>query len=183
MKDKMMDIFEFNHIDKSLPESKVNTLKDFYRHYHKKYWCFKRCYKSYKFLDDFFTITGISLVAIGTIAGGITLNPVILGVINGAGIIVAGIGKNKNYKKKIELSRIAFTTYEKVLVELRSALRGDEWNKQEFIDRMKLIDEMIIDQTPISDRFAKKYKKKFSVEENCVLPQTPFPSTENNLSK
>ena len=25
---------------------------------------------------------------------------------------------------------------------------------------------MIIDQTPISDRFAKKYKKKFSVEEN-----------------
>ena len=49
----------------------------------------------------------------------------------------------------------------KTLVELRSALRGDEWNKQEFIDRMKLIDEMIIDQTPISDRFAKKYKKKW----------------------
>ena len=183
MKDKMKDIFEFNHIDKSLSESDIDVLKDFYKHYHKKYWCFKRCYKSYKFLDDFFTITGISLVAIGTIAGGITLNPVILGVINGAGIIVAGIGKNKNYKKKIELSRIAYTTYEKVLVELRSALRGDEWNKQEFIDRMKLIDEMIIDQTPISDRFAKKYKKKFSVEENCVLPQTPFPSTENNLSK
>ena len=166
MKDKMKDIFEFNHIDKSLSESDINILKDFYSHYHKKYWCFKRCYKSYKSLDDFFTITGISLVAIGTIAGGITLNPIVLGVINGAGIIVAGIGKNKNYKKKIELSRIAFTTYEKVLVELRSALRGDEWNKQEFIDRMKLIDEMIIDQTPLSDRFAKKYNKKFSLEEN-----------------
>ena len=166
MKDKMKDIFEFNHIDKSLSESDIDVLKDFYRHYHKKYWCFKRCYKSFKFLDDVFTISGISLVAIGTIAGGITLNPIVLGVINGAGIIVAGIGKNKNYKKKIELSRIAFTTYEKVLVELRSALRGDEWDKQEFIDRMKLIDEMIIDQTPLSDRFAKKYKKKFSVEEN-----------------
>ena len=178
MKDKMMDIFEFNHIDKSLSESDIETLKDFYMHYHKKFWCFKKCYKSYKFLDDVFTISGICLVAIGTITGGITLNPVVLGVVNGAGVIMAGIGKNKNYKKKIELSRIAYTTYEKVLVELRSALRGDEWNKQEFIDRMKLIDEMIIDQTPISDRFAKKYKKKFSVEENCVLPQTPFPSTK-----
>ena len=159
----MKDIFEFNHIDKSLSEPDINVLKDFYKHYHKKFWCFKRCYKSYKFLDDVFTITGISLVAIGTIAGGITLNPVILGVINGAGIIVAGIGKKTNPQRKIEMSKIAYTTYEKVLVELRSALRGDEWNKQEFIDRMKLIDEMIIDQTPIADRFVSKYNKKFNI--------------------
>ena len=67
----------------------------------------------------------------------------------------------KNYKKKIEMSQIAFTTCEKVLVELRSALRGDEFNQQEFIDRMKLIDQMIIDQTPIADRFAKRYNRKF----------------------
>ena len=86
-------------------------------------------------------LSGISLVAMGTIAGGITLNPVILGIVNGAGVVVAGIGKKKNYKRKIELSRIAFTTYDKVLVELRAALRGDSFNKQDFIERMKLIDE------------------------------------------
>ena len=159
----MKDIFEFNHIDKSLSESDVKTLKDFYSHYHKKYWCFKRSYRSYKFLDDVFTISGICLVTIGTITGGITLNPVVLGVVNGAGVLVTGIGKKKNYKRQIEMSRIAFTTYQKVLVELRSALRGDEWDKQEFVDRMKLIDEMIIDQTPIADRFASRYNKKFSI--------------------
>ena len=103
------------------------------------------------------------MVAIGTISGGITLNPVVLGVVNGAGVVVAGIGKKNNYKRKIEMSRIAFTTYEKVLVELRAALRGDEFNKQEFIDRMKLVDEMIIDQTPIADRFASRYSKKFNI--------------------
>ena len=48
-----------------------------------------------------------------------------------------------------------------MLVELRSALRGDEFKKQDFINRMKLIDEMIIDQTPLADRFVKKYNKKF----------------------
>ena len=159
----MKDIFEFNHIDRSLSETDIITLKEFYSHYHKKYWCFKKCYKSYKFLDDVFTISGISLVAIGTIAGGITLNPAILGIINGAGIIVAGIGKKKNLKRKIEMSRIAFTTYDKVLVELRSALRGDEWDKQEFIDRIKVTDEIIIDQTPRADRFASRYNKKFSI--------------------
>ena len=157
----MKDIFEFNHIDKSLSESDVTTLKDFYKHYHKKYWCFKRSYKRCKLLDEVFSISGICLVAVGTIVGGITLNPIVLGVINSSGVVVAGIGKKKNYKKKIEMSRIAFTAYEKVLVELRSALRGDSFNKQEFIDRMKLIDEMIIDQTPIADRLARRYNKKF----------------------
>ena len=152
------NIFEFNHIDNSLLESDIKTLKYFYSHYHKKYWCFKRSYKRYKLLDESSTISGICLVAVGTNAGGITLNP----VINGAGVVVAGIGKKKNYKRKIEMSRIAFTTYEKVLVELCSALRGDSFNKQEFIDRMKLIDEMIIDQTPIADRFAKRYNRKFN---------------------
>ena len=103
------------------------------------------------------------MIAIGTISGGITLNPVVLGVVNGAGVVVAGIGKKKNYKRKIEMSRIAFTTYEKVLVELRAALRVDEFNKQEFIERMKLIDEMIIDQTPIADKFVSRYYKKFKL--------------------
>ena len=162
----MKDIFEFNHIDKSLSESEIKTLKDFYSHYHKKYWCFNRTYKSYKFLDNVFTISGICLVAIGIISGGITLNPVVLGVLNGARVIVAGIGKKNNYQRKIEMSRIAFTTYEKVLVELRAALRGDEWNKQEFVDRMKLVDEMIIDQTPIADRFDSRYKKTFNLSIN-----------------
>ena len=157
----MKDIFEFNHIDPSLSESEVKTLKDFYSHYHKKYWCFKKCYKSYKFLDNFFTISGICLVAIGTISGGITLNPVVLGVVNGAGVIIAGVGKKNNYKRKIEMTRIAFTNYEKVLIELRAALRGDERSKKEFVDRMKLLDEMIIDQTPIADRFESRYKNKF----------------------
>ena len=47
------------------------------------------------------------------------------------------------------MTKIAFTTYEKVLVELRSALRGDDFDKDLFIDKMKVVDAMIIDQTPL----------------------------------
>ena len=140
----MKDVFEFNHIDKSLSETDVKTLKDFYKHYHKKYWCFRKSYKRYKILDETLTLSGIGLVIIGTITGGITLNPIILGVINGAGVIVSSVSKIKNYKKNIEMTQIAYVTYEKVMAELRSALRGDDFNKKEFVDRMKIIDEMII---------------------------------------
>ena len=158
----MKDIFDFNHIDPSLSKSDIKTIKDFYSYYHKKYWCFKKSYKSYKFLDNFFTISSICLVAIGTITGGITLNPVILGVVNGAGVIMTGVGKKQNYKRKIEMTKIAYTTYEKVLVELRAVLRGDEWDKQKFVDRMKIIDDMIIDQSPEPDRFEIKYNNRFN---------------------
>ena len=160
MKDS--SIFNFNHIDPSISITDFETIKEFYGYYHKKYWCFKKAYKSYKLFDNIFVFSGLLLVAVGTVSGVITLNPVILGVINAAGVIVTGIGKKNNYKRKIEMTRIAYTTYEKVLVELRAALRGDEWNKDEFIDRMKLIDEFIIDQTPVVDRFERKYKEKFN---------------------
>ena len=71
----MKDIFEFNHIDKSLSESDIKTLKDFYKHYYKKYWCFKKSYKRSNHLGETITISGICLMIIGTITGRITLNP------------------------------------------------------------------------------------------------------------
>ena len=98
---------------------------------------------------------------IGTISGGLTMNPIILGVINGFGMVLTNVGKMKNYKKKIEMTKIAFTTYKNVLVELQSALRGVEFDKDSFIDEMKVIDEMVIDQTPLADKFTKKYDKKY----------------------
>ena len=52
MKNTTKNIFEFNHTDKSLSESDIETLKDFYKHYYKKYWCFKKSYKRYKLLDE-----------------------------------------------------------------------------------------------------------------------------------
>ena len=57
------------------------------------------------------------------------------------------------------MTKIAFTTHEKVLVELRSALRGDEFNKNEFIKKIKIMDEIIIDRTPLADKYIKKYNK------------------------
>ena len=155
------DIFEFNHIDSLLSEEEIKTLEEFYKYYHKKFWCFKKTFKHFKTLDESITISGILLVIIGTISGGLTLNPIVLGVINGFGILLTNFGKMKNYKKKIEMLKIAFTPYEKVFVELRSAMRGDKFDKDQFIDKMKVVDVMIIDQTPLADKYVKQYDKKW----------------------
>ena len=154
------DIFEIKHIDNLLSEDEIKTIKEFYEYYHKKFWCFRKTFKHFKIIDETINISGILLMIIGTISGGLTMNPIVLGVINGVGILLTNFGKMKSYIKKIEMTKIAFTTYEKVLVELRSALRGDDFDKDLFIDKMKVIDEMIIDQTPLSDKYVKQYDKK-----------------------
>ena len=101
-KEERSSIFEFNHISKDLSPKDINTIKDFYKHYHKKFFCFKKSYKRFKLIDETITISGVCLMIIGTITGGITLNPIILGVINGCGIVVTNIGKMKNNKKTLK---------------------------------------------------------------------------------
>ena len=153
-------IFEFDHIDKNLTEDQILTLKDFYKHYHKKFWCLNKSFKKFQSVDQIITSFGICLVIFGIITCGRTLNPIILGVVNGIGLLISSIGKMKNYKKKTEMTNIVFTTYEKVLVELRSALRGNEFGKDEFLGKMKGIDEIIIDHTPPM-KYEKIYNKKY----------------------
>ena len=82
----MKGIFEFKHIDKNLSEFDIKTIKDFYKHYYKKYWYFKKLLQT-------ITISGICLMIIGTTTGGITLNQIILGVVNGPGVTLTNFGK------------------------------------------------------------------------------------------
>ena len=53
------------------------------------------------------------------------MNPIVLGVISGVGLIVKTASEMKNLKSKIEMSKFAFTTYEKTLSDLRFALREE----------------------------------------------------------
>ena len=76
-------------------------------------------------------------------AGGVTLNPAVLGSISGAGLILKTYSEVKNYKRKIEMCKFAYTTYEKVLTHLRSFMRGLEYNEKEFLDHVKVLDEMM----------------------------------------
>ena len=87
------DIFEFNHTDNLLSEDEIKTIKEFYEYYHKKFWCFKKTFKHFKILDETINISGILLMIIGTISGGLTMYPIILGVVNGVGILLTNFGK------------------------------------------------------------------------------------------
>lgn len=69
-------------------------------------------------------MSSTGLIVIGTVAGALTANPAIIASISGAGLALKTFFETKDFKRKIEMSKFAFTTYEKILLDLRTALRG-----------------------------------------------------------
>ena len=57
------------------------------------------------------------------------------------------------------MCKFACTTYEDILTDLRSFLRALEFNDKEFLDYVKVLDDIIIDMCPLSDKFEDKYNK------------------------
>ena len=52
------------------------------------------------------------LIAIWAVAGCLTANPAVLGSISGAGLALKTFSETKDYKRKIEMSKFAYTTYQ-----------------------------------------------------------------------
>ena len=155
------NIFNWNHISSDLIEDQISELKALYKFYHKKYWLFKMTFKYFKKAELACNIGSVLLVVTGTVVGGVTLNPVVLGTISGSGLLLKTYSEAKNYKRKIEMSKFAFTSYEKVLTDLRSFMRRLKYNNKEFLDYVKVLDDIIIDMCPLTDKFEKKYNKVF----------------------
>ena len=102
-------------------------------------------------------MTSTGLIVIGTVFGGLTANPAIIRSISGADLALRTFSETKDYKKKIEMSKFCYTTYNKVLVELRTSLRGATFNKNDFLKEMTVLDETVVDFAPLVTRCEKQY--------------------------
>ena len=162
--DRRKSIFNWNHVSEKLTEDQIFELKALYKFYHKKYWLAKMAFKYFKKAELACNIGSALLVVTGTVVGGVTLNPIVLGTISGSGLLLKTYSEIKNYKRKIEMCKFAYTSYEKVLTDLRSFMRGLEYDEKEFFDYVKVLDELIIDMCPLTDKFEKKYNKVFIQE-------------------
>ena len=161
-----MSIFNFNHIDYSIGSENVEALKSLYKYYHKKWWCSRKTFKKFKRNSLYCSLTSTSLIIIGTVTGMMTMNPIPLAVITGAGLLLKTFTDVKKYDRKIDTTKFAYTSYEKILMELRSYLRGKPYDTLTFLNEVKHIDTLITDLCPIfqSTAIVKKYEKLYEDE-------------------
>ena len=156
-------IFNFNHIDYSIGKDKIDKLKALYKHYHKKWWCSRKTFIGFKRKSLLCSLGSTSLIVIGTIVGRLTMNPIPLATITGTGLFLKTYTDVKKFDRKIDMCKFAFTTYEKILTELRSYLRGTPFDSAVFLNEVRLIDDTITDLCPIfqSSKVLKQYTKRF----------------------
>ena len=154
-------IINFNHISDQLNEDEISKLKVLYKFYHRQYKCYQWKYKKLRRLKLSLELSSIGLTTIGAIVGGITLNPIILGVLSGSGIMVQAHLTKSDLNKRVDRCRFAYTAYEKVLVQLKSFLRGLPYNEAMFLSDIKILDDIVIDQCCSINKYSEKYSKTF----------------------
>ena len=69
-------------------------------------------------------MSSTGLIVIGTVAGALTANPALIASISVAGLALKTFSETKDYKRKIEMSKFAFSNYEKIRLDLRTAHWG-----------------------------------------------------------
>lgn len=156
-----MSIFNFNHIDKNKSKEEIQEIKELYKYYHYRYWCYQKASKYFKNLNLAINMSFTGLIAIGAVAGGLTFQPAILGSISGAGLALKTFSEAKDYTRKIEMRKFAYTTYQKVLLDLRTVLRGGSFDKNDFLKELNILDDTITDFCPLVTKFEKQYGKHF----------------------
>ena len=156
-----INTMNFNHISSELSENKVTELKNLYKNYHRLQMCYKWKYKDLKRILLGLQMTSIGLTATGTIVGSITLNPIVIGCLTGSGVLIQGYITKSDMSNKVQRCKFAYTSYEKICVQIKSFLRSLSFENNNFLTDLKVLDDIIIDQCPTVDVYVKKYNKKF----------------------
>ena len=154
-------IIGFNHISDSLSYDEENKLKTLYRSYHRLQMCYKWKYKRLRRLKLSLELSSIGSTTVGAILGGVTLNPIILGSLTGSGIMIQAYLTKSDLNRRVDRCKFAFASYEKVLVQLQSFLRGLPYDENMFLSDLKILDDIIIDSCPSVDKYYDKYNKIF----------------------
>ena len=150
------NIFDWNHISDKLSADEVDELKSYYLGYHRKCWAYKRAYKRYKLLKFIGNSLSV-LTASGGIASAIATGGISLIAISTVALLVKGYMEHKGLDLKIQNCTYAHQSYQHLLIMIREAMRSGDLNRESLINQMTSVDNFVIDNSPIIDKYLKMY--------------------------
>ena len=154
-------VINFNHISEELTESQITELKSYYKTYHKKMWIYKAAYKRLKAWQLAGNISSI-VFATGGLASSIATAGVSLIAIASASVLIQAYMKHKNLEIRLHQVQYAFQTYGHLLIQIKDILRSGQFNESELLSKLQQNDDFILDNSPIVDKFEKKYDMIFA---------------------
>ena len=156
------NIFNWNHISNDSTEDQISELKALiYKCYYRLFKCYQWKYKKLKRLKLSLEMSSIGLTVIGSVVGAVTLNPIVIACVAGPGVLIQGYLTKSELYNNLDRCRFAYTSYERICVQLKNFLRGLSYDERKFLSDIKVIDYLVIDQCPSIDKYFEKYNSKF----------------------
>ena len=154
------NIFDWSHISNDLTEDQISELKALYKCYHRLFKCYQWKYKKLRRLKLSLEMPSIGLTVVGSVVGAVTLNPIVIACVAGPGVLIQGYLTKSNLNISVDRCRFAYTSYKKILVQLKSFLRGLPYDENLLLSDIKVLDDIVIDQCPSIDKYFEKYNSK-----------------------
>lgn len=160
-KDKRKPVIDFNYISSKLSYTEKNMLKKYYSYYFKQEYVYRKSYKLYNAVNIALNTISALLVSSSIVA---VLTAPIAAVIAAGAIITTGINEGLKFKSKAETCLKVANFYKEILIDIRSYLRGDEFNTEQLIDELRIKEQLINSITCLPvNYYIKKFEKKYCV--------------------
>ena len=141
-------------------------LDAWYAYYHRHWWCRRRQFTHFKRAHLWWNGLALLLMASGLIVGPVLKNSWVVAGLAAVSTLVKGWIKFRNWGTLVQLSRFAYTTYAKTLIELRTWARsGDDGDPAAFLVKMQTLDDMVTDFVPpLTDTYRRVYEVQYLLQ-------------------
>ena len=138
-------------------------LDAWYAYYHRHWWCRRRQFTHFKRAYLWWNGLALLLMALCLIVGPVLKNSWVVAGLAAVSTLVKGWIEFRNWGTLVQLSRFAYTTYAKTLIELRTWVRsGDDGDPAAFLVKMQTLDDMVTDFVPpLTDNYRRVYEVQY----------------------
>lgn len=129
-----------------------------YKHHHRQWWCHRQMFYQYKRYSTLLNILSLLITSLGLVIGPVLQNVLLTAILAAVGMFIKGWNDFKKFSLKMDMSRFAYSTHAKAMLELRhlhSTVIDD------FLLKQQILQDVIIDfAPPIPDSILRRYKSQ-----------------------
>lgn len=162
-----------------LKSEHLPTLDVLHSTFHKKMWYYQKMYLRFKRLNTFFNALALLCIAVGIVVASVCEEGLIMAILAALSTMIKGWMDFRKLPVKMDACRFAYTTFDKLLIEIATYLRGMSLDDVEnFLVKCQVSEETITDLAPpVSDALIREYEVTFrhvSIDKKEEPPNTPL---------
>ena len=127
----------------------LSTLDHLHADFHKKMWYYQKMYLRFKRLNAVFNALALLCIAAGIVVSSVCRESLVMVALTALSTLIKGWMDFKKLPVKMDVCRFAYTTYEKMLIEIQNYVRGVSIDDVEvFLVKCQVNEEVVSDLTP-----------------------------------